>query len=206
MEIEQALKNMPVKTRSRIEAAVLELFSAQEFRKVKLVDVAVNAHVSLQTIYKYYGNKEMLLFCSLDTWLGNLAERINDHLRGIENYKDRLRKLFWVMLDYFDNNHKVAKLIMSSAYLSMWRQQDTFWQSDLMAIFMRLYKEGHDQNIFASNITEEELLDFVTGVTMQSVATWLTRENPGLLTEKTAVLFDMIWYGVTHGVDEAEAA
>lgn len=110
-EREQALREMAPSTRQRIEAAVLDLFSEQEFYKVKLIDVATNARVSLQTIYKYYGDKETLLFACLDVWLGDLAARMIEHLRGIENYKDRLRKVFWVMLEYFESNPDVARII-----------------------------------------------------------------------------------------------
>ena len=60
---------------ARIEAAVLATFSEQEFHKVSLIEIARQANVSLQTIYKYYGSKEALLFGTLDTHLGALAGR-----------------------------------------------------------------------------------------------------------------------------------
>ena len=53
-------------------------------RWVGLIEVARGANVSLQTIYKYYGSKEALLFSCLDVWLGRLADsnpgiHISDH-------------------------------------------------------------------------------------------------------------------------------
>ena len=46
--------------RLRIEATVLEMFSEQEFHRVNLGELATRARTSLQTIYKYYGSKELL--------------------------------------------------------------------------------------------------------------------------------------------------
>src|SRR5690625_1902140 len=97
-------KGLDPVTRKRIEETVLELFSQREFHRVRLVEVARHANISLQTIYKYYGSKERLLFESLDTWFFKLAGRMLDHLQGIETYKDKLRKVFWVTLDVFEQN------------------------------------------------------------------------------------------------------
>ena len=44
--------------------------------------MARKANVSLQTIYKYFGSKEVLVYAVLDVTLGRLAERMIDHLQG----------------------------------------------------------------------------------------------------------------------------
>lgn len=197
-EREDLLEGMGAEARQRIEAAVLSLFAAQEFHKVKLIDVATEARVSLQTIYKYYGSKETLLFCSLDVWLGALAGRMIDHLRGIENYKDRLRKVFWVMLDYFEANPNVARVITSSVYLDTWRQDDTFRQPELMSIFIKVLREGRDQGVLSDEVGEKELLDFLLGVATRTIMMWLVRGQSESLTEKAPALFEMIWRAIAH--------
>ena len=77
--------------RAKLEQAVHDIFADREFHRVGLIEVARAANVSLQTIYKYYGSKEALLFATLDTWLSKLAVRMLDHLQGIEDYKERFR-------------------------------------------------------------------------------------------------------------------
>ena len=90
------LSRMRPDTLRRIEQAVLQLFSDQDFHAVSLLDVAQAAHVSLQTIYKYFGSKEALVYAMLDVMLGRLAERMLDHLQGIDDVRERLRKTCWV--------------------------------------------------------------------------------------------------------------
>lgn len=90
------LGKLDADTRVRIEYAVLEVFAQREFHRVGLIEIARGANVSLQTIYKYYGSKEPLLFASLDAWLDKLAARMIDYLQGLSDYKEKLRKVFWV--------------------------------------------------------------------------------------------------------------
>ncbi len=33
--------------------------------------------------------------------MGKLGTRMIDHLQGIEDYKEKFRKVFWVTLDFF---------------------------------------------------------------------------------------------------------
>lgn len=185
-----------VQTRTRLEAAVLAQFSRQEFHHVKLIDVANQAQVSLQTIYKYYGCKETLLFASLDTWLGELAQRMIDHLQGIENYKDRLRKVFWLMLSYFEDNPNVAQCILSSVYLNTWRQDDTFRQPELMSLFLKVLGEGRAQGIFVDELDEKDLLDFILGLAIRKVSMWLIRGQQEPLAERAGLLFEMLWRAI----------
>ena len=51
------LARMRGDTLTRIEKAVLDLFSDKDFHEVSLLDVAKKANVSLQTIYKYFEAK-----------------------------------------------------------------------------------------------------------------------------------------------------
>lgn len=198
------LSGIDPRTRERIEQAVLEIFSGREFHKVRLIEVARRANVSLQTIYKYYGSKEALLFACLDSWLARLAARMIDHLQAIENYKDRLRKVFWVVLDFFEQNPKVAQLIMSSVYVNTWRHTQTYQQPQLMAAFMRVLSEGRARGILNQDVDEKVLLDYILGVTGRLVQMYIHRGMKQPLTRDANVLFEMLWRAIAQpGADGA---
>ena len=146
-------------TRARIEQAVLDVFSGREFHRVGLIEIARAANVSLQTIYKYYGSKEALLFSSLESWLGKLAHRMIDHLQGIEDYKEKLRKVFWVVLDFFEKNPKVAQLILSSVYINTWRRTEAYASPELFGAFMKVLGEGRARGILNDQVGGKILLD-----------------------------------------------
>ncbi|WP_233543918.1 TetR/AcrR family transcriptional regulator [Salinisphaera sp. Q1T1-3] len=202
-EREQALASIDPATRTRIENAARKLFAESEFHRVKLIDIARHARISLQTLYKYYGSKENVLFASLDTWLATLAQRMLDHLQGIENFRDRLRKVFWVLLEYFERNPEVAQIILSSVYLNTWREDDTFRQPELMSVFLGVIHEGRAAGVLTDRIDEVEISDFIWGVANRNVAMWLVRGRRYGLAEKAPTLFEMIWRAIAS--DEALA-
>ncbi len=187
------LEQLDPRTRVRIEQAVLDAFSVSEFHKVKLIDIARRANVSLQTIYKYYGDKETLLFSALETWLSKLAARMIDHLQGMEDYKERLRKLFWIVFDFFEKTPEVAQLIMSSIYLNTWRNSDTFRQPELMGVLMRLIGEGKTRGILTDEVDEKTILDIIIGTASRTVTMWIIRGKQGRLTDKANTLFELLW-------------
>ncbi len=191
-----SLTGLDLETRQRIEQAVLDIFSEREFHRVGLIEIARGANVSLQTIYKYYGSKEALLFSALDSWLGRLAARMVDHLQGIEDYKEKLRKVFWVVLDFFEKNPKVAQLIMSSVYINTWRQMETYQNPLLFGAFMKVLGEGRARGILNSQVDEKILLDYIFGVLGRLVQMWIQRGQKEPLSKQANVLFEMLWRAI----------
>ncbi|RFA26619.1 TetR family transcriptional regulator [Alkalilimnicola ehrlichii] len=184
-------------TAQRIEAAVLRLFSQHEFHRVKLIEVAREARVSLQTIYKYYGDKETLVYVCLDRWLSKLTGRMIDHLRGIATYKDRLRKVYWVVMDFFESNPDVAQLIITSTYIDAWRRHDSFRQDELMGLLLKVLREGRDRGVLNEEVDETFLLDFMLGVIQRVVLMWVLRGREEPLTEQADIQFEMLWRAIS---------
>ena len=187
---------MDASTRARIEEAVLDIFAEREFHRVGLIEIARGANVSLQTLYKYYGSKEALLFSSLDTALGRLAVRMVDHLEGIENYKERLRKVFWVCLDYFEKHPKVAQIVMSSVYLGTWRKQENFQNPVLFGTFMKVLAEGRAKGVLTDEVDEKYLLDYIMGVMFRLVQMYILRGQKEAPTKQAGPLFEMLWRAI----------
>ncbi|MDP3857851.1 MAG: TetR/AcrR family transcriptional regulator [Stagnimonas sp.] len=185
-------------TRARIEQAVLDIFSEREFHRVGLIEIARGANVSLQTLYKYYGSKEALLFSGLDSWLGLLAARMIDHLQGIEDYKERLRKVFWVTLDFFDKNPKVAQIVMSSVYVNTWRKQENYQNPALFGTFIKVLQEGRQKGVLTDEVSEKILLDYIMGVLGRLVQMHIHRGQKEPLTAQANVLFGMLWRAIAR--------
>ena len=185
-------------TRARIEQAVLDIFSEREFHRVGLIEIARGANVSLQTLYKYYGSKEALLFSGLDAWLGQLAARMIDHLQGIEDYKERLRKVFWVTLDFFDKNPKVAQIMMSSVYVNTWRKQENYQNPALFGTFIKVLQEGRAKGVLTDEVNEKVLLDYIMGVLGRLVQMHIHRGQKEPLTAQANVLFEMLWRAIAR--------
>lgn len=188
-------------TLQRIEMAVLALFSTQDFHEVSLIDVARTANVSLQTIYKYFGSKEALVYGMLDVMLGRLAERMIDHLQGIDDVRERLRKTLWVTLDYMDKHPAVMLLLFTAVPVSRHRNIGIYESPELMGAFLGVFKDGQARGVLNRHVSSKILLDIFMGIIGRVVLMHIVRREKQSLLEQFDELFRILWRALS--ADEA---
>ena len=187
------LATMRPDTLKRIEKAVLELFSSQDVHDVSLLDVAKAANVSLQTIYKYFGSKEVLVYAMLDVMLGRLAERMIDHLQGIDDARERLRKTCWVTLDYMDKHPAVMMLLFTAVPITRHRNIRIYESPDLMGSFLSVFKDGQERGVLNDKVSSKILLDVFMGVVGRVVLMHIVRGEQRSLIDQFDELFGILW-------------
>jgi AcrR family transcriptional regulator len=182
----------------RLEKAVLDIFSNSDFHKANIRDVAKRAGVSFSTIYKYYGSKERLVFAFVDVWLGKLTERIVDHLQGIENLKEKLRKVLWLQLDYYERNPHLGRILFMTLPMATWMADETFRQKKMINLYLEVLKNGQAEGILNPKVRAGVLLDFMLGLVQRSFAMWINRGQQGSLAAEANDLFEMVWRAITN--------
>ncbi|MFN3616964.1 MAG: TetR/AcrR family transcriptional regulator [Aquabacterium sp.] len=188
-----ALSGMRAGTLQRIEKAVLQLFSERDFHEVSLAEVAKAANVSLQTIYKYFGSKEVLVYAMLDVMLGRLAERMLDHLQGIDDARERLRKTFWVTLDYMDRHPAVMLLLFTAVPVSRHRNIGIYESPELINAFLGVLQDGQERGVLNHRVSSKILLDVFMGIVGRVVLMHIVRRERRSLTEQFDELFGILW-------------
>jgi len=187
------LANMRTDTLQRIEDAVLNLFSQRDFHEVSLMDVARTARVSLQTIYKYFGSKEVLVYAMLDVMLGRLAERMLDHLQGIDDVRERLRKTCWVTLDYMDKHPAVILLLFTAVPVSRHSQIAIYESPELMGAFRGVLKDGQARGVLNNTVSSKVLLDVFMGILGRVILMHIVRGERRPLIEQFDEFFNIVW-------------
>jgi AcrR family transcriptional regulator len=182
----------------RLEKAVLDIFSNSDFHKANIRDVAKRAGVSFSTIYKHYGSKERLVFAFVDVWLGKLTERIVDHLQGIENLKEKLRKVLWLQLDYYERNPHLGRILFMTLPMATWMADETFRQKKMINLYLEVLKNGQAEGILNPKVRAGVLLDFMLGLVQRSFAMWINRGQQGSLAAEANDLFEMVWRAITN--------
>jgi len=183
--------------RGKLELAVLDIFSKVDFHQADIRTVAKKAGVSFGTIYKYYGSKEGLLFTFLSDWIDELAERMIDHLQGIENLKERLRKAFWVQLDYYERNPNVGRILFMTVPMAAWMAHKTFEQKKMINVFLDVLQQGQEEKVLNPNVRAGVLLDFMYGLVQRSFYMWIYRGQQESLSEKANELFELVWRSIS---------
>ena len=192
------LATMRPDTLHRIEQAVLKLFSQKDFHEVSLIDVARTAHVSLQTIYKYFGSKEVLVYAMLDVMLGRLAERMLDHLQGIDDVREGLRKTCWVTVDYMDKHPAVIQLFFTAVPVSRHNQIGIYESPELMGAFRGVLKDGQARGVLNNKVSSKVLLDVFMGIIGRVILMHIVRGEKRPLIEQFDDFFDIVWRAMSN--------
>lgn len=187
---------------ARLERAVLDIFSNADFHKANIRDVAKKAGVSFSTIYKHYGSKENLVFAFVDIWLGKLTDRISDHLQGIESLKEKMRKVMWLQLDYYERNPGLGRILFMTLPMATWMADATFQQKKMIHLYLDVLKKGQQAGILNDKVRAGVLLDFMLGMVQRSFVMWDNRGQQEGLAIQANVLFEMVWRGMTLPAEE----
>ena len=187
------LRSMRPDTLDRIEKAVLELFSTRDFHEVSLQEVARSANVSLQTIYKYFGSKEVLVYAMLDVMLVRLANRMIDHLQGIDDVRERLRKTCWVLMDYMDKHPAVMMLLVTAIPASRHRNIRIYESPELMGAFLGVLKDGQTRGVLNNRVSSKVLLDVFMGILGRIGLMHIVRADKQPITDQFDELFHILW-------------
>ncbi|MBE0584713.1 MAG: TetR/AcrR family transcriptional regulator [Desulfofustis sp.] len=182
----------------RLESAVLEVFSTADFHQASIRDVAKKAGVSFTTIYKHYGSKERLVFAFVDIWMGKLTDRIVDHLQGIEDLKEKLRKVFWLQLDYYERHSGLGRIVFMTLPMNTWMADQTFAQPRMMGLMIEVLKEGQQEGVLNPHVRAGVLLDFLMGFVQRSFFMWILRGQQESLAGQAGAMFDMVWRGMAN--------
>lgn len=180
----------------RLGETILEVFSQSDFHAVGIRDIAKKAGVSFATIYKHYGNKEHLVFAFVDIWMGRLTDRIIDHLQGMADLKEKLRKIFWLQLEYYERHSDFAKIIFLTLPMKTWMSDESFEQRRMFNLLMDVLRQGQDEGILNSTVDTRVLLDFMLGFVQRSFIMWVQRGQKESLAGQTDIMFDMVWRGI----------
>jgi AcrR family transcriptional regulator len=197
---EQITKFTPLRpeVQQRLEEAVLDIFSHNDFHKANIRDVAKRAGVSFTTIYKHYGSKERLVFAFVDVWLGELTDRIFDHLQGIHDLKELMRKVLWLQLDYYERHPGLARIIFMTLPMKTWMADETFQQKKMINLYLEVMRNGQREGTLNNRVSAGILLDFMLGTVQRAFVMWVQRGEEGRLTDQANMLFEMIWRAITN--------
>ena len=183
---------------ARLESAVLEIFSNSDFHKADIRSVAKRAGISFSTIYNHYGSKERLLFAFVDVWLGELTDRIVDHLQGIKDLKEKMRKVLWLQFDYYERHPGLGRILFMTVPMKTWMADDSFRQKKMINLYLDVLKEGQRSKMLNPNVRAGVLLDFMLGFVQRSFFMWVSRGQKESLAEQTTILFDMVWRAISN--------
>lgn len=190
------LSDMRPATLDKIEQAVRKVFAGFDANEVTMAQIAKSANVSLQTLYKYFGDKQTLFYTIMDIVLGRLAARIMDHLQGIDSVQDRLRKTLWVCFDFVDS-HPDAVMVLSSVSASRIRNIAIYENKELIGAFLAVLEDGQNRGVLNDTVHLHMLFDVFMGFISRLGLMHTIRQTETPLNAEFDALFVILWRAIS---------
>lgn len=186
------LSEMRPATLEKVEKAVRLLFADSDASDITMIQIAKTANVSLQTLYKYFGDKQTVLYTIMDLVLGRLATRMMDHLQGIDSVEDRLRKTLWVCLDFVDT-HPDAVMVLSKVSIARFHNIAIYNNKELINAFLSVLEDGQKRGVLVDTVPLHILFDVFMGFISRLGIMQTIRQAEAPLNANFDALFSILW-------------
>lgn len=177
-------------TKDKILAAAEYLIAKDGLRKSTIAKVAKKAAVADSLVYKYFKNKEDLLFSVAAKHLGEAVQELKESLQGIKDPESRLRKLIWYSLRYNDRHPEYIRMLLFEC-----RSNENFYSTACYKVMqghsqitMDILEQGVSEGVFRSDVNMGLIRDILYGTfDMEAISCFAAGE-----TERSIYFFDDI--------------
>ena len=195
---------MPEKLKERLFPVVLRQFSMKDFHAVNIRDISKESGISTGTIYKYFSSKEDLLFSIIDEKLRDLASLLRMHIAGTENIREMFRKLFWVTMNFFDNNPELAITAFITVPLKSFMANKPYRRETEIDILNGIVDKAKKRGAVMSDIENHFFADLYVMIMTRHIQNWYVHGMKWKLADTINNFFDFFWK-VVAPLDEKES-
>ncbi len=184
---------MVLSYKNNILKIATEYFSQKSYFQTTLRDLASRANINESTVYKYFKNKEEILLAIPLEKLKLFSKSLSEHLQGIKGADNKLRKLVWHQLYFFQNNREYTTLLLLEL-----RGNPKFYQSpayelikEYSNVLLDMIEEGKREGIFRAEVNGRLVRDMVFGTLDHLTLPWIIFKRETDLVGENDALCDL---------------
>jgi len=184
------------KQKAKLFPVVLDLFSRKDFHQVNMREISKISGMSTTTLYRYFSSKEDLLFTVLEEKITEIVVMTNIHVQGIESTKEVFRKIFWVTMNYYDQNPGVAVVGFITVPMRAWIQERssyTYIKEDVKKIIIDAVAHGHKRKKLDPSLNIRHYIDLYYMYCYRQIHLWYFHGMKWKLVEAIPNFFDVFW-------------
>ena len=181
-----------------LEKSVRKIFSENDFHAADMRTIARETGMGFNTIYKYFGDKEGLLFYFVRQWQNDLNEQVLEQINAATGGKDKLNLVLATFLDYYQNNQDIGKIFFLTLPMTTWMTSETFSQRALIDTVLAVIKQAQANSDIRDDIPAVAILDMLLGMIHRAFTMWIYRGAKPPLKSQAEVLFSLFWNAITN--------
>ncbi len=184
------------KIKKRLYPGVLFLFANNDFHNVTLRDISNKTGISTGTIYKHFNSKEDLLFSIIDEELCKLAGLMRLHISGLESTREIFRKLFWVTMDFFDNNADLTVAAFITVPLKTFMKNPAYRRDEEINIIYEVVEKAKKSGRVNPQLDKRYFSNLYFMVTHRHIHNWYFYDMKWNLADTIDDFFNFFWNNI----------
>lgn len=184
---------IPEKIKSRLYQAVLDLFSNNDYHQVNIRIISRMSGLSTGTIYKYFTSKEELIFTLIEEKIAEIIELSKIHIQEMETTREVCRKLFWVLMDYYDRNPGVAITFFITVPTKTWMQKKSYLRVDSLDIIRESLNKGRKLGELDPALSDSRIISIFYMHCYREVQIWYYKGMKWKLVDSIPGFFPIFW-------------
>ena len=188
---------VPDKLKERLYPVVLDFFAENDFHQVNIRKISQVSGLSTGTIYKYFRSKEELILDILEEKIEALKQLTRFHLQGMESTREKFRKAFWVLMDYYDRNPGLAITFFITVPTRTWMQRESYARYDVHEIVALISDAGRKRGDIDPALTDAQITGLYFMHCHREVTIWYYRGMQWRLVDAIDRFFPLFWKAVS---------
>ncbi len=143
-----------------------KMMNQKGFNESNISEIALEAGIKEPIIYKYFKDKEDLLFSVVEDQMAKYSSFLDEHLTGINGVDQKFRKYIWAHLRYNDINRDYITLVLLEC-----RSNPNFYKTKAYELIRKTVRilteiiiEGSKEGIFRRDVNLRLFRDLVFGL------------------------------------------
>ncbi len=185
----------------------MAIFAKEDFNRATMRSIAKKARIVPSSIYKYFENKDELLAELLDIVAEKIIKGANENLSGLDSTRERIYKLTWYYLDYYQSSPGLTFLIYGRNTLQHWYEYRTIYNRarELGDLLLSIVEEGKTRGEVRPDVDLHLVSHIYHGGLRNLVTSWLFHKQSFSLTDSARRFSDTIYYSISTGIGTENA-
>lgn len=194
-------------TRDNIIKAAMAIFAKEDFNRATMRSIAKKARIVPSNIYKYFENKDELLSQLLDIVAEKIMKGAKEELSGLDSTREKIYKLTWYYLDYYQNNPGLTVLIYGRNTLQHWYEYHTIYNRarELGNMLVKIIEDGQTRGDVRPDVDLHLVSHIYHGGLRNLVTSWLYHKQNFQLTENARRFADTIYFSVSTSANTTDS-
>jgi TetR/AcrR family fatty acid metabolism transcriptional regulator len=166
--------------RIKIAKAMRSLLAHKDFNAITTAEIARESGMNEALIYRYFKDKRGLLHQVLADDLEGFNKQILMDINGVEGALNKLRKLIWSQINYYDQNRIPAKILLLEvrSYKGYFKSETYRMVRDYARVVTEIINEGIENGEIREDISPKHLRRIVIGGIEYMLLGAITHQTP----------------------------